>query len=155
MLMIDPKIELVNAPIAVERQLAQAFWQTAQAAYPTDEAWPLTSFERDLQAAHRRYVVITIEGQVVGYLGVIQVLDQVDVTGVAVLPTHQRRGLAIRLFETLLASLDPETMVFLEVRQSNRPAQRLYQHLGFQVIGTRPGYYQHPNEDAILMKLTV
>jgi ribosomal-protein-alanine N-acetyltransferase len=153
--MIEPIVELVAAPIAVERDLAQAFWTTAQAAYPTGEAWPLASFERDLQAAHRRYVVLTVAGQVVGYLGVIQVLDQVDVTGIAVHPTHQRRGLAIRLFETLLANLDAGTMVFLEVRQSNLPAQRLYQRLGFQVIGTRPAYYQHPNEDAILMKLTV
>lgn len=153
--MIEPIIELVATPIAVERKLAQAFWSTAQAAYPAGEAWSLTSFEHDLQATHRRYVVLIINGQVVGYLGVIQVLDQVDVTGIAVHPTHQRQGLAVRLFDTLLASLDAETMVFLEVRQSNLPAQRLYQRLGFRVIGTRPAYYQHPNEDAVLMKLTV
>jgi ribosomal-protein-alanine N-acetyltransferase len=39
----------------------------------------------------------------------------------------------------------------LEVRQSNRDAQRLYLRLGFALVGQRPGYYSHPEEDALVL----
>lgn len=45
----------------------------------------------------------------------------------------------------------PETL-FLEVRQSNQNAQRLYHYFGFEIVGKRPNYYHQPIEDAIIMK---
>lgn len=41
----------------------------------------------------------------------------------------------------------------LEVRRSNEPAIRLYEARGFQKVGVRPGYYEKPAEDAIIMDL--
>jgi ribosomal-protein-alanine N-acetyltransferase len=40
--------------------------------------------------------------------------------------------------------------IFLEVRESNLPARRLYEKHGFHETGRRRGYYQNPAEDAIL-----
>lgn len=45
--------------------------------------------------------------------------------------------------------------IFLEVRASNQEARLFYEKFGFQVIGTRKNYYQHPQEDAIMMSLKV
>jgi ribosomal-protein-alanine N-acetyltransferase len=42
--------------------------------------------------------------------------------------------------------------VYLEVRQSNYAAQKLYHSLGFEVIGVRPDYYASPVESGIVMK---
>ncbi|HIK25213.1 MAG TPA: hypothetical protein IGP91_05330 [Thermosynechococcus sp. M46_R2017_013] len=39
----------------------------------------------------------------------------------------------------------------MEVRASNEPAQRLYQHFGFELVGRRPRYYQNPEEDALIL----
>ena len=39
----------------------------------------------------------------------------------------------------------------LEVRVSNIPAIKLYEKYGFQSLGTRKGYYQDNNEDALIM----
>ena len=39
----------------------------------------------------------------------------------------------------------------LEVRESNLPAIRLYEKLGFQVVGRRKNYYREEHEDALLM----
>ena len=41
----------------------------------------------------------------------------------------------------------------LEVRESNDLAIRLYEKLGFEVVGSRDSYYRDNNEDAILMTL--
>jgi [ribosomal protein S18]-alanine N-acetyltransferase len=41
--------------------------------------------------------------------------------------------------------------VWLELRESNMHALRLYQRCGFTIAGHRPGYYAHPTEDAVLM----
>ena len=41
----------------------------------------------------------------------------------------------------------------LEVRASNAPAIALYEKHGFHQAGLRPGYYQHPREDAVIMTL--
>jgi len=40
----------------------------------------------------------------------------------------------------------------LEVRASNDPARLLYEKLGFQQAGRRPGYYRNPREDALILR---
>jgi ribosomal-protein-alanine N-acetyltransferase len=40
--------------------------------------------------------------------------------------------------------------VFLEVRESNLAARRLYEKLAFMETGRRKLYYQEPEEDAIV-----
>jgi GNAT superfamily N-acetyltransferase len=42
---------------------------------------------------------------------------------------------------------------FLEVRESNEAARKLYVSAGFIEIGRRPRYYANPREDAIVMRL--
>ena len=39
----------------------------------------------------------------------------------------------------------------LEVRFSNKAAQELYRRFGFAPVGVRKGYYQQPDEDALIM----
>ncbi|MEJ2152487.1 MAG: ribosomal-protein-alanine N-acetyltransferase RimI, partial [Gemmatimonadota bacterium] len=41
--------------------------------------------------------------------------------------------------------------MYLEVRKSNRDAQRFYGHYGFEQVGRRAGYYSRPREDAVVM----
>jgi [ribosomal protein S18]-alanine N-acetyltransferase len=42
--------------------------------------------------------------------------------------------------------------IWLEVRESNAGAVRLYERCGFVIEGRRPGYYANPPEDALLMR---
>jgi ribosomal-protein-alanine N-acetyltransferase len=57
---------------------------------------------------------------------------------------------ARKLVESLLA--ESPGVVYLEVRESNRAAREFYNHMGFQAVTLRPGYYQTPPEAAIVMK---
>ena len=43
------------------------------------------------------------------------------------------------------------TIFFLEVRESNDAARRLYEKMGYEQIGVRKNFYEKPAENAIIM----
>ncbi len=78
-----------------------------------------------------------------------------EVENLAVLPAFRRRGMAAALVAKLLeiARQGNATGIFLEVRESNLAARKLYERFNFLQTGRRPGYYQNPAEAAILYAL--
>jgi ribosomal-protein-alanine N-acetyltransferase len=76
-----------------------------------------------------------------------------ELENIAVLPEYRRRGLARRLLSALLkqARLQGAERIFLEVRESNLAAIRLYEAAGFQQLGRRREYYLNPTEDALTL----
>ena len=84
-----------------------------------------------------------------------QNLAQLD--SMAVHPSHRRRGLGAALLREVLswAAQNGAGHFSLEVRASNAPAIALYQRLGLRPEGRRPGYYTHPEEDALLLGIPV
>jgi ribosomal-protein-alanine N-acetyltransferase len=76
--------------------------------------------------------------------------DEIEILNVAVDPASRRRGIGRSLIRELIGK-SPGT-VFLEVRQSNIAARKLYHSLGFEVAGVRQDYYSQPMESAIVMK---
>ena len=107
--------------------------------------------------ANPAYVFLlgTEEKRTVGYVGAYLVLDELQITNVAVTVTARRQGVGDRLIDALVAEasrLGAKT-VYLEVRASNLPAIRLYEKHGFTSVGTRKRFYTHPTEDGILMTL--
>ena len=73
-----------------------------------------------------------------------------EILNLAVDPTQRRRGIAQRLLEEELNR--GEGSWFLEVRESNRAAIRLYQTWGFRSVGRRKNYYNNPPEAGIVMR---
>jgi ribosomal-protein-alanine N-acetyltransferase len=65
-------------------------------------------------------------------------------------PAFRRRGIAVALVRRFLTNCTGA--VFLEVRESNHAARKLYQLAGFQEVGRREAYYESPPETAIVMK---
>lgn len=43
----------------------------------------------------------------------------------------------------------------MDVREGNFAARAFYEKEGFQIDGTRKGFYRNPKEDAVLMSLTL
>lgn len=93
------------------------------------------------------------DGNVLGYVGLMYVLDEGYISNVAVSPERRRLGIADRLISTLVERANEKNLSFvtLEVRQSNAPAIELYKKNGFSNVGLRKNYYSKPTEDAILM----
>lgn len=79
--------------------------------------------------------------------------DDCDIEGITVLPEYRRRGIARNLVELIIAKAESRNLsaVFLEVRESNTPARRLYAQSGFTEISVRKKYYAD-GESAVVMK---
>jgi ribosomal-protein-alanine N-acetyltransferase len=75
---------------------------------------------------------------------------ETELLNLAVAPGFRRQGVARKLVESLLA--ESPGVVYLEVRESNLAARKFYNHMGFQEVSSRTGYYQEPPEAAIVMK---
>ena len=73
-----------------------------------------------------------------------------EILNLAVAPEFRRQGIARHLWEAFFGGFFGT--VFLEVREANEAARKLYLSLGFQEVGRRPGYYDDPLEAAIVMK---
>ena len=92
-------------------------------------------------------------GEVMGYIGMMFVLDEGYISNVAVSPEHRRRGIADLLLSYLHAEAEKLSLSFvsLEVRASNAPALSLYSKHGYIEEGRRKNYYSKPREDAVIM----
>ena len=116
--------------------------------------WSREALLEELDNPYAHYVVCCDKaGNVVGYIGSRIVLDEADITNVAVRPQYRRRGIAARLVSMMLEQMAEKGVVsvLLEVRESNLPAQKCYERAGFTVVGRRKNYYELPKEDALLM----
>jgi ribosomal-protein-alanine N-acetyltransferase len=116
-----------------------------QAASPEAAQWDVADYPRyDFR--------VSVRGtRVAGFL-VSRVLAEAEaeLLNLAVAPEFRRQGVARQLVESLLAECPG--VVYLEVRESNRAARKFYNHVGFQEVSSRSGYYQSPTEAAIVMK---
>lgn len=94
---------------------------------------------------------------VTGYIGMYLSFDEASITNVAVSPNFRKRGCGEQLVTE--AKVEAKTAgaecIFLEVRASNEPALSLYKKLGFEELGIRKKFYEHPVEDAIIMKVGI
>ena len=88
------------------------------------------------------------ESQLVGFLVWQETDFEAEVLQIAVLPSYQGRKIATALFDFLPADKE----IFLEVRESNKPALLFYKKERFEEITRRKAYYHAPVEDAIVMK---
>ncbi|WP_091496272.1 ribosomal protein S18-alanine N-acetyltransferase [Amphibacillus marinus] len=116
--------------------------------------WSKALYQKELienQFAH--YYVIEVNQQVVGFCGVWLVLDEAQVTNIAIDPSYRGKGYGAMLFQYILnrALLRGATQLSLEVRKSNHAAKAMYKKFGLEKAGIRKNYYTDNNEDAIVM----
>ena len=118
------------------------------------DPWPESVLENELQNELSFWLVAKQDGEVLGYVGSQSVLDEADMMNLAVRESARRQGIAKALVLALCGKLSQKGVrsLTLEVRDSNEPAIRLYEALGFAQVGKRPNYYFHPREDARILR---
>ncbi len=116
--------------------------------------WSRESFVHEIENNLAKYYVAKGEnGQIFGYLGAWIIIDEAHITTLAVDPAHKRKKVAQSLMNCFIEDCYKNMVKYitLEVRVSNEPAINLYKKFGFNSLGTRKGYYQDNNEDALIM----
>jgi len=120
--------------------------------------WSKLSFLNELSNKHSYSFVLTskkeADEQLVAYLCMRKIIDEMHVLKIAVNPVYRRKGIAHHLLRNCLqfAAKKQIRTAFLEVRPSNISGLFLYRKLDFQMIGKRPRYYTDTGEDAIIMR---
>ena len=101
-------------------------------------------------------------GQVrcLGYYVAMMGVEEMHLLNIAVDPAQQGRGLARRMLAHLagLCRTAAAPVLWLEVRESNTRARRLYEQWGFERMGLRRNYYpaaQGQREHALVMRWSV
>lgn len=119
------------------------------------EPWPRSAFLEivDKKDAHYYVAIDSEKENVCGGCAMFFILDEGDITNVAVFPEYQNQGIATKLLEYAIEDGRKNGLkeFTLEVRVSNVPAIRAYEKVGFEEEGIRPGFYSHPKEDALIM----
>jgi ribosomal-protein-alanine N-acetyltransferase len=90
--------------------------------------------------------------EVLGYIHYSLSVDSMDINSVFVFPRFRRKGVAEKLLSAAINTAKEKNLdkIFLEVRETNAPAIKLYQKAGFNKVGTRKKYY-FDGENAIVM----
>jgi ribosomal-protein-alanine N-acetyltransferase len=121
------------------------------------DPWPESLFYDDVRSGDSYPLVIQIDNEIIGF-GILWVaVDEGHITNIAVSKKYQRKSVARTLLSYILrlAAGMKLAQIVLEVRASNEPAISLYESFGFEPLAIRKRYYQHPVEDALVMRKVV
>lgn len=115
--------------------------------------WQAWMLEEELENPAALFAVAVRESVPVGYAGMTHVCGEGYIDNVAVHPACRRQGTATALLRYLdrQARTRGFSLLTLEARVSNAGAIRLYEREGFVRQGVRPGFYERPREDALIM----
>ena len=115
--------------------------------------WTRGQLSSQLDEDRHVFLAAVSDGRVLGYVGMMYVLDEGYIANVAVAPAARRQGVGRALIAALLKRAGELQLSFvtLEVRPSNAAAIALYEGFGFESVGRRKNYYDKPSEDALLM----
>lgn len=116
--------------------------------------WSRNALENQMNAENCVFLAAVDGSEVLGYIGLMTVLDEGYISNVAVAPPYRRQGIADALISALAERMKSAlAFMTLEVRESNTPAIALYEKHGFISVGIRKNYYENPKENARLMTL--
>jgi len=123
---------------------SEQIFNIAEAAF-APSPWPQSMFEHELVSPRSQYFIT--EG---GFVGITQILDEVEIGSVAVHPDMQHQGIAESLLTKIITLPNVERFL-LEVDENNLAAIYLYEKLGFSAYYRREKYYKNGHA-AIMME---
>jgi tRNA threonylcarbamoyl adenosine modification protein YeaZ/ribosomal-protein-alanine acetyltransferase len=119
------------------------------------DPWTVASITDTLNQPYNLCLTAQKAGKVVGYL-FATLVDKGEILAISVSKGMKRQGVGGKLIQELakIAIERNIQQLILDVRESNQEAILFYQKMGFEKDGIRPGYYNDPKEDGILMSLS-
>jgi len=105
--------------------------------------------EETFRHDENKYLIARENNKILGYIGTEKIANETHIINMAVHPDHRGERIGKKL---MAKALNDRDVVFLEVRVSNTPAQKVYEHFGFNNVGMRKKYYEDNDEDAYIMR---
>lgn len=123
------------------------------------DPWPASAFVT-LPDNPRVYFAVAdspVVKSIAGYVVAWYVLDEGEVANLAVAPGARRQGIGSALLDAAIRDCTDRAVsdLYLEVRESNHAARRLYASRGFEEVSRRKSYYRNPVEDALILRRTL
>ncbi|WP_088282441.1 ribosomal protein S18-alanine N-acetyltransferase [Ideonella sp. A 288] len=122
--------------------------------------WTRGNFIDSLVAGYLAWRLVDDAGRCIGYCVAMAGVEETHLLNLTVAPSRQGRGHGRALLSALCADCTArgDQMLWLEVRQSNDGARRLYARFGFAEVGLRRDYYPAGSgrrEHAVVMSLSL
>ena len=118
--------------------------------------WTRGNFSDSITSGYHCFV-LDLGGQLFGY-GVMTIgVEEAHLLTLSIAAGSQRKGWGERLLRHFIqiANEQHARSMFLDVRESNHDAARLYERIGFRQVGRRRDYYpaMGGREDSLVMEL--
>jgi len=82
------------------------------------------------------------DNEIIGFLDYSVIYEKVEINDIYVGIKYRNLGIASKLLEYMINSLEGIDNITLEVRVDNEIAIKLYKKFGFEIIGVRKNYYK-------------
>ncbi len=119
-----------------------------------DDFWSYTTLKSEIENPLCQYIVAKKGNVIVGFAGIIDTYDQMEITNIVVKKEERNKGIGDILLKELIKLSKKRNALYLEVNENNITAIKLYEKNGFKKCGLRKKYYKQ-TEDAILMNLKI
>jgi ribosomal-protein-alanine N-acetyltransferase len=122
--------------------------------------WTRGNFVDSLAAGYVAQLLVGEDGRLLGYFVALPGVEEMHLLNLCVAPAEHGKGHARFMLDALVGHCRARraSWLWLEVRESNARARRIYERYGFEHVGMRKGYYPagpRRREDAHVMKLAI
>ena len=122
-----------------------------------DDFWSYNVLKQELennQNLNSQYFVAKLKEEVVGFVGILTIIDEVNIMNIVVRKNSRNLGIGSLLLENVIdfSKQKKASLITLEVNETNLPAINLYKKYNFKQVGLRKKYYNN-TDNAILMSL--
>ena len=121
-----------------------------------DNFWTVETFKQELENPNTYYVVAKIDSEIVGFGGIYQILNEMQLNYIVTKKEKRNLGIASQILDNLISFANNKNIEYitLEVNEKNTNAIKLYEKFGFKQIGLRKKYYNNI-DNAILMQKNI
>ena len=119
-----------------------------------DDFWNENILKGELDNSNSKYFVAKEVNNIVGFAGILVLIDSAEITNIVVKKTEREKGIGKLLLEKLInegIKLRKDN-ISLEVNEKNTIAISLYEKYNFKQVGIRKNYYNGINNAIIMTK---
>ena len=118
-----------------------------------NDYWSLDLIKSEIiEKKYSRVTVLELKKKIIGYIFQRKIYDENHIINLAIDIPYQHKGYGKFLLMKILEKDSNDTNVFLEVKEANLPAVKLYIDLGFEEVDRKEGYYSDGSNAIFMLK---